>query len=538
MNKTLKLLLSFLIMIICLGSIFIVIGYQKSIIDNKQLILFEESNNNVFNTPSINLSNIEIIIIFVAVLMFILSLLSIIMHIFRLNYIKVLHYTILKSLIILALSTIITFFITYITNKYILVSKNSEFVKQPYNSYIIRPIGTIQYEEDETIEYKRIYGAETNVNSLLIKSGSTVNLNNSSIYKKGDSSNPMSSRIYGTNSAILVLKDSTLNINNSSITTSSSGSSGLFAVLENSKINANTVTIDTSNKESIGIVASINSSIDANNVKIKTSSSSSPTLSSIRGGVLNVVGGILKSNASGSPLIYTNSIVTLTDSVGDANASQAVYMKDKSTVKINNCDLKVTGNRVQDNNYDGGFVIYDEFLDSNYKESSSLSIYDSNIEIKKQSKVFSKAPMFFVFNNNVNINLSNNNFIYGSDIFLKTINNSDNKTMLVVLNSNSQDINGSIIVSDNTTLELNFTKTNFKGSINSNNDGKKVTLKISEDSTINLTSDSYISVLTDDDSEYSNITSNGYNIYYDPELNENLNNKAIELSDGGKIIPM
>ena len=53
----------------------------------------------------------------------------------------------------------------------------------------------------------------------------------------------------------------------------------------------------------------------------------------------------------------------------------------------------------------------------------------------------------------------------------------------------------------------------IEGSINSSNEAKSITLKLSKDSKIKLTGDSYVTSLDDEDTSYKNIDFNGYKLY-------------------------
>lgn len=145
--------------------------------------------------------------------------------------------------------------------------------------------------------------------------------------------------------------------------------------------------------------------------------------------------------------------------------------------------------------------------------------------------------MFVVQNNNAIINVEDSTFIYGSSNFLTTINNTRNtdKPMLVVLNATNQKIDGNITTDRGTSLEINLNKSNLRGTINSKNETKKITLSLTVDSSLNLTGDSYVSVIDDLDPDFHNIISNGYTLYYDKDLNENLKGVTINLPDGGYI---
>lgn len=53
----------------------------------------------------------------------------------------------------------------------------------------------------------------------------------------------------------------------------------------------------------------------------------------------------------------------------------------------------------------------------------------------------------------------------------------------------------------------------FEGNINSSNEAKSITLKLSKNSKIKLTGDSYVTSLDDEDTSYKNIDFNGYKLY-------------------------
>lgn len=53
----------------------------------------------------------------------------------------------------------------------------------------------------------------------------------------------------------------------------------------------------------------------------------------------------------------------------------------------------------------------------------------------------------------------------------------------------------------------------IEGSINSSNEAKSITLKLSKNSKIKLTEDSYVTSLDDEDTNYKNINFNGYKLY-------------------------
>lgn len=76
--------------------------------------------------------------------------------------------------------------------------------------------------------------------------------------------------------------------------------------------------------------------------------------------------------------------------------------------------------------------------------------------------------------------------------------------------------------------------------INGGNKAKSVTLSLDKDSTWTVTGTSYITALTDEDTNLSNIKDNGNTSYYDSSNSANswLNGKTITLSGGGTLQPI
>lgn len=534
MKRKYIILLNIFLIFISITSMIILIGYKKKKINSNSLLILNSIEDNI-DFKSFKLNTIELIFIFIVSVLLIICLTLLIKNIFNIHILR-------KSYIAMyivgatTLCILISSIIIGITNNYVLNNKN-KLLYEDYDNDIIRPVGCNEIIDNTDYKFKKYSCMKNDTNTFLLKNGSNSNLSNLTIYKYGESSNLLSAKVYGTNSAILVLKDTKLNITNSTIDTFDSGCNGLFGALDNSYIYANMLNIQTSASDSSGIVASLNSHVEAANIKIKTSSQSSPAISSLRGGVIDIDSAIVGTNSTSSPIIHTSSIVNMQNSVGDANNSQAVILEGAGNVKISNSNIRVSATKFSKRDLDSAFYIYRNFKIKNFKEYANINIVDSTIEIKKQSKVYDKAPMFSINNNNANINISNNEFIYGSDIFIDVL-NTNNDSIYVNLNSSKQKIHGDINADNKSVLELNFKDTNYLGSINHDNVSKKITLNIDLNSVIELNDDSYVSIINNEDKKYTNIISNGYNLYYNSDLNKELDNKTIELSDGGKLLPV
>lgn len=84
----------------------------------------------------------------------------------------------------------------------------------------------------------------------------------------------------------------------------------------------------------------------------------------------------------------------------------------------------------------------------------------------------------------------------------------------VTLTLKNQTVDGNIVVDSISTLSMELSdSSSFEGSINSSNEAKSITLKLSKNSKIKLTGDSYVTSLDDEDTSYKNIDFNGYKLY-------------------------
>ena len=144
----------------------------------------------------------------------------------------------------------------------------------------------------------------------------------------------------------------------------------------------------------------------------------------------------------------------------------------------------------------------------------------------KDSKITTnKGDTIYVTNTTCTINLENNKIVNNdSDGYFLRIQkdswgNSGSNGGNVTLNLTNQDIDGDIYVDSISTLAMNLTDgSSYSGAINTDNTAKSITLKLSSDSKIKLTGNTYITSLEDDDSTYSNIDLNGYKLYINGEL--------------------
>ena len=144
----------------------------------------------------------------------------------------------------------------------------------------------------------------------------------------------------------------------------------------------------------------------------------------------------------------------------------------------------------------------------------------STFTAKNSTITTNKGDTFYITNTSSTINLENNKFINNDTTgnFLTAsagswgTNGSNGGT--VTLNLSNQTVKGNIEIDDISTLTMNLTnKSSYEGAINNKNEAKSITLKLSKNSKLKLTGDTYLTSLDNEDTTNSNIVFNGYKLY-------------------------
>jgi len=361
-------------------------------------------------------------------------------------------------------------------------------------------------------------------NAVLVTNGGTLNSNGATINKKsGDGSNTDSCDFHGVNAGLLVNGDSTATVQNATIKTSANRSNGVFCTGEKSTINISDSIIETTGESSCrGLDATNGGTIIADNIKIKTQGGSCATLATDRGeGTVTVTNSELETNGAGSPIIYSTGAISIDNTKGTANGSQITVVEGKNSATITNSDVTTTGAGNRGDVDVCGVMLYQSMSGDADEGTSTFRAEDSTLSIDENSEYYESAPMFFVTNTDSEIRLTNTKLNYGSGTLLSVKgtsewgNEGDNGGTVKLIAKN-QNLKGNIEVDDISEATISLTKdSTFKGTINGDNAAKSVTLKISANSKITLTGDSYVSSLKNADPDNNNIDFNGYKLYVD-----------------------
>lgn len=415
------------------------------------------------------------------------------------------------------LTGILTFFQTYLTNN--LKTNNSQTTIESSNE--VEASGNLTIDGEDKTLTDTYESSTADESPIVVKNGGNLTLKNAKVNKKsGDTTNTENSEFYGINSGVLVQKDSTAKITNTTINTSAKGSNAVFSTGENSKIYISDSTITTTGSSSSrGLDATYGGYIKADNVTITTKGGSCAALATDRGeGTVIANNSNLETNGQGSPVIYSTGDISIEDTKGTANGSQMVVIEGKNSATVTNSTLNASGKGNRNEVDNAGIMIYQSMSGDASEGKGTFTSKDSTLAIQKDSDYYKTTPMFFITNTEAEINLENTKLSYGSNTLLSikgtdewgtTNSNGGN----VTLNATNQTLTGNIELDKISTLELNLTKSTYKGTINTNNTAKEINLTLDKNSKITLTGDSYVTSLGDKDTSYSNINFNGYKLY-------------------------
>lgn len=380
---------------------------------------------------------------------------------------------------------------------------------------------------------KTLKSTASDVSVVLAENSGKFTLKKCKLYKSGDTSSENGSNFYGLNAVITAEANSTVKVTDSYIESDSEGSNGVFATGTDAKITVKDTTIVTKSNSSRGLDATLGGSVTGTNVKITTSGAHCAALATDRGGgTIKATSSTLNTSGDGSPCIYSTGDITAVKCTGKATGSQIAVVEGKNSITLSNCTLTGAGK--------DGVMLYQSTSGDAEVGTAVFTATSSKL------KTTSTGPMFYVTNTDAVVNLKNTTLSFSSGVLVKASGNNTNNWGTpgknggkLEFNAKKQTLKGDIVCDEISSVDLSLkSSSEFTGAIDTENTGD-VSLTLDKSSVWNVTADSYVTSLTDSDSTFTNIKSNGNTIYYDATnaANSALNGKTIYLSDGGKITP-
>jgi hypothetical protein len=372
--------------------------------------------------------------------------------------------------------------------------------------------------------------------AVKVTNAGTLTMTNCTVTKSGNSSSGDNSSFYGLNAGVLAY-NATINITGGTVTTSGTGANGIFAYGSSGTATISGVKVVCTAQLGHAVMCAGGGTLHISNMDYSTAGKNSAPLATDRGGgTIIASGGTATSTGADSPGIYSTGTVTVSDATLSASNSEAAVIEGLNTVTLTNVNL-TSGT----NNYGGALIVQTMSGDSE-TGTSTFSMTGGSFTVPVNS-------LFFVTNNSANITLKGVTLNITSGILIKAGGTSRWGTSgsnggKVTFTADSQTMSGTIIIDSLSTFAGTFKNSSaYTGAINTSNKAVTATLSMDATSTWTLTANSYLSSISNSagisGSTVTNITGNGYNVYYNSSLSANsyLNAGTYSLVNGGYLLP-
>ena len=373
--------------------------------------------------------------------------------------------------------------------------------------------------DDNAVLSNMSFSSENDDENALRADGVTVSLADCTITKTGSSSNTENGDFYGMNAALLAENGAQVTVTGCEVSTSATNGNGIFSYGSGTVVNVSGTKIRTAERNSGGIQTTGGGKMNAEDLDVQTEGNSSAAIRSDRGGgTVNVKGGTYVTNGTGSPAIYSTADISVSDAVLTANNSEGIVVEGKNSVKLADCTLsgKMQGTYNDNSENIQCIMIYQSM-------SGDADVGEAYFEANGGEINSLAGDMFYVTNTSCEIKLSGVKFNMADGVFLRAVGNSSSRGWGksgenggdVKMTLTDQTVEGDIVVDEISSLDLDMSGSVLTGAINADNSGGNISVFLDENSTWNLTSDSYISSFEGD---ISNINAGEFHLYVNGEM--------------------
>ena len=373
--------------------------------------------------------------------------------------------------------------------------------------------------DDDAVLSNMSFSSENDDENALRADGVNVSLADCTITKTGSSSNTENGDFYGMNAALLAENGAQVTVTGGEVSTSATNGNGIFSYGSGTVVNVSGTKIRTAERNSGGIQTTGGGKMNAEDLDVQTEGNSSAAIRSDRGGgTVNVKGGTYVTNGTGSPAIYSTADISVSDAVLTANNSEGIVVEGKNSVKLTDCTLsgKMQGTYNDNSENIQCIMIYQSM-------SGDADVGEAYFEANGGEITSLAGDMFYVTNTSCEIKLSGIKFNMADGVFLRAVGNSSSRGWGksgenggdVKMTLTDQTVEGDIVVDEISSLDLDMSGSVLTGAINADNSGGNISVFLDENSTWNLTSDSYISSFEGD---ISNINAGEFHLYVNGEM--------------------
>ncbi|MCD8158486.1 MAG: S-layer homology domain-containing protein [Clostridiales bacterium] len=392
-------------------------------------------------------------------------------------------------------------------------------------NYLVDGTEAVLKKEDVTVTDKGKSG-------IIITNGGSLNMENVSVAKSGDSASSVNTGTSGVNSAIMVSNNSSLYATSSEIKTYGMYSNGVSIFGGGNTIILDGCDIVTIGDNSAGILTVDNSVLSVINTAVRVNGTGVPAVS-LNGadGAYTIKDTEISATGEDVQALTTSGNLTISGSKLSSSSSVGLQSIGSTTLTIDDTEFLTAG----------AFI---EITDTTKNASDSSTKNTTNITDCELVSTSTDQPIIDVVNVNSDIYITGCTFESAGTLLRSRLDKTVNagaKGGVTNVTFDNQDAEGTILAGSNASVNIVLKNGSvLKTALNTNNSGVVNIILSTDDDKLELTGDCYVGyIYNHDDYGFSNIADKGHRIYYDPNLDENdwLNGDSYSLPNGGLIEP-
>ncbi|MGC4055788.1 MAG: BACON domain-containing carbohydrate-binding protein [Paludibaculum sp.] len=322
-----------------------------------------------------------------------------------------------------------------------------------------------------------------------------------------------------------------------SIKTTGTGADGTFAYGSASKVTITGATIQASADGGHAVMATGGGNMVLTDVDMTTSGGSSSAIATDRGGgTIVVTGGKVKTSGGNSAGIYSTGAITVTGTAFESTGAEMAVIEGANSIVLTGVNMTTSKEK-------WGVMIYQSMSGDASGTNGRFTMTGGSLNYTPSS-----GPLFYVNNSTGNITLTGVALTANSGVFIKAAagnwGNSGANGGTVVLVGSGQTMNGNWVADSISSITATLKSGSaLTGVVNGENTAKSINLTLDSSSRWILTGHSYVTALADSagisGGTVTNITGNGFNVYYDSSASANsyLGGGTYSLVNGGLLLP-
>lgn len=398
--------------------------------------------------------------------------------------------------------------------------------------------GTYSQSSGNVIENGQTLVASKPDLSAVKVTGGTFGLTTSILSSTGNSSSTANSNAYGLNAVMLAYGEgdsARIQSSGNIISSTGTGANGIFA-FGKALITTTGDRITLSGEYAHAIMSSGGGTIKVLNDTAMTSGANASAIATdMGGGTITVLDGAYISGGSNSAAVYSTGTIRCSNAILTANGAEALVIDGSNKIELVNCIVKSTFNK-------WGSLLYQS-------ASADASGVQGYLTITGGSFTYTgtKGGMFYNTNSTANYSLRGVTLSNSCDTLIRCVRGTWSSSPsagggITNFVADGQTMSGLIHADIYSKIQLSLKNSSaFTGAINNSNTANLVTLTMDYTSKWTLTATSHINGLISNPlisgSSVSNISGNGFNVYYKASTNPSLAGNVYTLINGGQLIP-